>query len=257
MNASLRLKIISGLFLLGFVIFTSNLYAQKAPAVRFTVGAKGWLASWNLIEAKTSFTGEYAGDGTPIYEKVKALSWGFMAGPYATLSVSNFSTTLSYAAALATFDSEYSLVAPDGSPLVDQSNRPIVAPFSVKRQDINLVALYRFIPEFGLFINGKLLLYSYSASLFGQKILDTSKTAFTIGGGIVGSYVFPETGGLAVYGYLGALYNTDKDFDNEILLLVDAGLAYRYIALGFRLESGKETGSKTTLGPTLSIFYTF
>lgn len=256
MNISLRIRILIGLVLLSFIFLTNSLHAQKSPAVRFTIGAKGWLASWNLIKDQTSFTGEYAGDGTPIYEKWKALSWGLMAGPYVTLSVGNFSTTISYAAALATFNTEYSWVADDGSPLY-YNNQAIVSPTSVKRQDVNLVAVYRFVPEFGLFVNGKLLLYSYSASLFGQNILDNSSTAFTIGGGIVSSYVFPETGGLAVYGYLGALYNTNTDFDNEVVFLVDAGLAYRYVALGFRLEAGKDTGSRTTLGPTLSIYYTF
>ncbi len=257
MNISIRIGILIGLVLLSFIFFTNSLHAQKSPAVRFTVGAKGWMASWNLIQDQTSFTGEYAGDGTPIYGKWKALSWGLMAGPYVTMSVGAFSTTISYAATLSTFDTEYSLVTQDGTPFVDQSNRPIVAPVNVKRQDVNLVAVYRFVPEFGLFVNGKLLLYSYSASLFGQNILDNSSTAFTLGGGIASSYVFPETGGLAAYGYLGALYNTNTNFDNEVIILVDAGLAYRYVALGFRLEAGKDTGSKTTLGPTLSIYYTF
>jgi hypothetical protein len=234
-------------------------FAQQSPPIRITLGAKGWLANWNLLSDEKFLTGEYAqgsqGESVPIYGTFKPLSWGFMAGPYGTISMGSFSATISYAAALATFNTEYREVADDGTP-VTIYGQPIVVPVNVKREDINIVATYRFVPEFGLFVNGKFLLFSYSASFMDTKI-DDSQKPFTIGGGIVSSYSFPQTNGLTVFGYLGALYNTDKDFDNEVTFLLDAGLAYRYVALGFRLEAGKDTGSKTTLGPTLSLFYTF
>jgi hypothetical protein len=233
------LRWFSALFLIAGLLLNvaSKSHAQRQP-IRVAVGVKSWFAKWNLLDDPS-------------------LSWGFMAGPYVSISTGGFVGTLSYAYTLAPFSTSVSgefIVPPFGVGTRD---------FKITRQDINIIGTYYFTqsPRAGIFINLKFLPYSYKVthtdSETGGKtaVIDESITYTSFGLGGTASYAFRSQ--MFIFGYAGLLYNTSKDI-NELLFFTDFGFGYRFFSVGFRIETGtKSDGANTTLGPTFTFFYTF
>lgn len=243
---------------------------SKGTKVWVTAGVKGWFGSWNVFaDEKVLITdqlplldqyGGYIGTGTAFLEG-KESATGFLGGPYVSVKAASFTGSLTFQTTVSTFDPKMSIKGydPNGNPVPVYFNGQPVGDFttSIKRQDINLIAMYALVPEFSVFGNLKFLNYNFTYSFMGQS--EESKISYTgFGGGVNGTYRFPGSRAY-LYGYLGAIYNTTstKDFENETVVFFDGGVGYRFIAGGLRVESGSKTGTKTLIGPVLSLYYTF
>jgi len=242
----------------------------RGPKIWVTAGLKGWYGSWNIFSDTKEFLGyiniydqygNYLGTGTA-YLEGKESAGGFLGGPYVSVKVGSFTGSISFATTVSSFEPSLSVRGYDqyGAPVpvYDAYGRPVGdLTTSISRQDFNLLALYSVRPEFGIFGTLKLLSYKWKVSFMGYSVEEKANyTGF--GGGINSTYRFPGSP-MYLYGYLGALYNSTSTsgMSNETVFFFDGGLGYRFVAAGIRVESGAKDGTRTILGPVVSLYYTF
>lgn len=232
--------------LLCLILPHSFLFSQ----VRFTVGAKAWLATWNI--PIQSLPGTEQSD----------YSNAILLGPYLSFRAGKFAATASYSKSAKTFEATAKNA---GVYYVGFNGNRVLT-----REDINVFVNYSVMPEISLFLNLKLLKYNMKDALtyintangkFEQKFNGTG-----FGGGV--QITVPFTGNSPLYSFIstGAVLNSFKsdqssETGSELLYFFDGGVGYRFLptmvgaALGLRVENGKDT--RTIIGPTTNIFYTF
>ncbi len=253
-----------------FVIFYSILFLIFTPwygytQVRVTAGAKGWYASWNLPIEKLPGTDQ------------SDFSSAILTGPYLSFRISQFAATFSYSTSVKTFDATAS--NPGIYFYGFNGNRKL------NREDINVFVNYSLIPEISVFANLKLLTYKVEDALTyinnSQRQDHTKISGTGIGLGIQVATSFGGGSPLYTFFSTGIVSNSfqvkeytikineqiipDVSYDSppgsELLYFFDGGLGYRFLpsnlgaALGLRVENGKDT--KTIIGPTANLFYTF
>jgi hypothetical protein len=268
MNTTRRVRLLLSVLFIGLALPASAQW-------RVTAGVKAWAPTWNLTIARES--GVEQSDYSP----------ALMTGPYVMLRYSDVSLTGYYTASLRHF--EATAVNPGSYTMGFAGTR------LVSRQDVNLLLQYAVTPEFSLFGTAKFLTYelhdalSYINGMQGKFRQTFRGTGF--GGGVnIGMpfsgrsrfYAFLSAGALAnayrsddavatlIYGGQsvevpvangGAGNGAGSDTGSELLYFLDAGVGYLIpgsnagISAGLRVENGKST--KTILGPTLSLFYSF
>jgi len=234
--------------------------------VRMTGGVKGWYATWNI----------------PITQDLGVsltdYSASFMAGPYLSIRAGAFAITGQYSNSITTFD------------MTTKSNGLFITAYDgnrkLSRQDVNLFVNYSIAPEVSVFANLKLLSYRQReaiTSIYEVNITSDQKYSGTgFGAGL--QVTIPFSGASPMYSFIssGAVLNnfttepavftrngaplsletgTTSETESELLYFLDAGLGYRFLpsnlggALGIRVENGKDT--KTAIGPTMNLYYTF
>jgi hypothetical protein len=248
-----------GILLLGFPV-------QRAGAqFRATIGTKAWYTTWNIPLRQSQ--------GIELSNLTPAL----LAGPYLNLRYGKVAATFMYSTALVTYhgtersDGMFYDYAFDGNIHVD-------------RQDINVYLNYTVTPEITLFANVKLLTYTMReavTTIYEHQLLFTQDFNGT-GFGLGAQFTVPFSGSSPLYSFMstGAFTNTVKqekmtlvldktpvpleqktDSNTELLYFLDAGLGLRIpdtklgVAIGLRVENGVDT--KTAIGPTANVFYTF
>ena len=237
-----------------------------------TAGVKGWFGSWNVFaDEKVLITdqmplydqyGNLVGYGSA-YLEGKESATGFLGGPYLSIKAGQFTGTVMFQPTISSFQPKLPVKGYDqygnqitvydartGQPVGDLTT-------TIKRQDINLIAMYAIVPEFSVFGNLKFLNYNFTYNF--MNVSGEDKVSYTgFGGGVNGTYRFPGSPAY-IYGYLGAIYNTTSTsgYESETVVFFDGGVGYRFIAGGLRVESGSKTGTKTIIGPILSLYYTF
>jgi hypothetical protein len=245
--------------------------AAASPAsqaqFRLTAGVKAWYTTWNIPVQQTP--------GIAMTDMSPAL----LAGPYLNFRFGKVSATFMYSTSLVTYemteksDGTQSVLAYEGHMHLD-------------RQDINVFLNYSIAPEVTLFANLKLLSYSNREAL--ATILDRHylyrKDYRGTGFGLGAQFTVPFSGESPLYTFLsaGAYANDSKrtsftlsidegaamdvtdmpsEDGSELLYFLDAGLGMRIpashvgAAIGLRVENGSVT--KTAIGPTANLFYTF
>jgi len=221
------------------------------PKIRVTAGLKGWYGSWNIFGQLSESGATYlapiywrdgSGDHTGylVGEMKSSSAGGMMGGPYVAVAVGPFSATLAYSATLSSFKGDYeapagyhSLQEVDGYYTVDAPNSS--ASMTMKRQDINLTLLYKFIPEFGIF--GTLRFFKYTGvsevSFVGTSASHESSVNYTgFGGGISSTVMFPNSR-MYLFGHLGVLsdVSSESGFPSETVVFFDGGVGYQFIAV--------------------------
>lgn len=241
-------------FSLVFILSLYSLTPETSAQVRATIGAKAWYATWSLPIQKL--------EGTEQSE----FSSAFMAGPYFSVRVQMFSASVTYSKTLKTFDATSK--NPGFIEYGFSGNR------AVSREDINVFLSYNVAPEVAIFGNLKLLKYdvkdamTFMTGANARYQISLKGTGFGLGAQIT----VPFSGGSPLYSYIntGAVLNsfkstetgvTSEDSGSELVYFLDGGLGMRFLpsmfgaAIGLRVESGKDT--KTIIGPTMNMFYTF
>lgn len=243
-------------------------FASETPAqVRVTIGAKAWLSSWNITFPQQS--------GVTITDFSEAI----LVGPFLSIRSGSWTTTLFYSTTGKPYDGKET--SPGFHFISYDANR------SLSRQDINAFVAYNLSPEINIFANLKYL--SYRIKTAATSIYETQITvdqeAAGLGFGLGAQITVPFSGGSPLYSFIssGALFNTSKteaaaikvngiaipptegfqggDSAAELFYFLDAGIGLRIpptnlgMSFGIRVENGPET--KTTIGPTANIFYSF
>ncbi|MBL0176587.1 MAG: hypothetical protein IPP94_15205 [Ignavibacteria bacterium] len=250
--------------LVGIVFLASPVHRADAQ-FRATIGTKAWYTTWNIPLRQSQ--------GIELSNLTPAL----LAGPYLNLRFGKVAATVMYSTALVTYhgtersDGMFYDFAFDGKIHVD-------------RQDINVFLNYTVTPEVTVFANVKLLSYTMReavATIYEHQLLFTQDFNGT-GFGLGAQFTVPFSGSSPLYSFMstGAFTNTVKqenmtleldkvpvpleqeaDSNTELLYFLDAGLGMRFpdtklgVAIGLRVENGVDT--KTAIGPTANIFYTF
>lgn len=238
---------------------------QRAGAqFRATIGAKAWYTTWSLPLV------------TPGVESSN-LTPALLAGPYLSLRYGKVAATVVYSTAVVTYtgsehsDGMFFDYAFDGNVHLD-------------RQDVNVFLNYSVTAEISLFANVKLLQYSLRearTTIYGNRIFYDQKFSGT-GFGLGAQFTTAFGSGSPLYSFMstGVFTNTIKagevtatfngipvavdqgsDSNTELLYFLDAGLGMRIpetklgVTFGLRVENGVDT--KTAIGPTANVFYTF
>ena len=257
--------ILRSIVLMALVAATASPLAHAQ--FRLTAGVKAWYTTWNIPVQQTP--------GIAMTDMTSAL----LAGPYLNFRLGKVAATVMYSTSLVkyqmteTSDGTQSVIASEGNLQLD-------------RQDINVFFNYSISPEVSLFANLKLLSYSNRealATITEQRFLyrrDYSGTGLGLGA----QFTVPFSGESPLYSFLsaGAYSNSSKrtsftlsinegaatdvigeadETGSELLYFLDAGLGMRIPAsrlgatIGLRVENGSVT--KTAIGPTANLFYTF
>ncbi len=241
-RTSLHLAVIAALALL-------PLFAGRAQ-VHVFAGLKSWYASWDVqIQADP---GTIQSDYSP----------AFMAGPYVSLRLENFTLTGSYSATMKHFDAETrnaGLYA-----IGFNANRVLT------REDINVFLNYNILPEISLFLNAKFLKYRAKDAFtdIGRNNFTDEQNVSSTGYGFGAQITTPFGGSIPFYSYISIstvwnnYTNKERNYSGtERVSIVDGGLGYRILSanigatLGLRVEDAKE--DKTIIGPTASVFAWF
>lgn len=239
-------------------------FVQSQAQFRVTAGVKGWYATWNIpIDAEQGV-------------EQSSYSPAFMAGPYLSIRIRDFSVTGTYSTSVAHFET----TAKNPGVYVLGFNGTRI----VSRQDINLFLNYSISPEVTLFFNYKRLDYTMNEALaYITGLQARTKQKFEgTGYGLGLQITVPFSGGSPLYSFMsmGAVANSfvskdaiitfvgygtqtipQEDEGSEVLFFLDAGLGMRFLpsafggSLGIRVENAQDT--KTIFGPVVNLFYTF
>ena len=247
------------------IVFT----VQSQGQVRVTAGVKGWYATWNIPIA------------TDLGAEQSSYSPALLFGPYISFRFQQLSLTAMYSGSVAHFEAE---AKNPGVYVLGYNGNRIVS-----RKDINFFANYSVTPELTFFANLKLLTYTsndaltYIVSFKSRVNQKFDGTGFGLGAQIT----VPFSGGSPFYtfmstGLVSNSYKSDNSnttyldmmnmvleehveaenfSESEMLYFLDAGIGMRFLpsslggAIGIRVENASYT--KTIIGPTINLFYTF